>query len=146
MELWHYVINISPKDSIWFVRGLSTQTFRRYVANICFDCIPFAWGSYQTYRIYRGIPTMHYRGISRLRQSIMIAYKVLTEFLWNSGQEMHCGNVTNTSYCPNMHLWLFTNLAQILAELPGCSEQSFFWSWMGREDNGWSHCFWWSAV
>ena len=39
-------------------------------------------------------PTMHNFGIPRDTQS-MVAYKILTEYFWNSSENLHCGNVVN---------------------------------------------------
>ena len=42
-------------------------------------------------------PTMHHFGIPRHTHS-MIAYKILTEYLWKVKGKLHCGNVVNMPY------------------------------------------------
>ena len=46
-------------------------------------------------------PTMHYFGNS-IHTRFMIAYMILTEYFWNSSENLHCGNVVNMSY---YHIW-----------------------------------------
>ena len=42
-------------------------------------------------------PTMHYFGNPRHTQS-MIAYKILTEFFWKSGEKLECGIVVDMPF------------------------------------------------